>query len=176
MRRKAALPLHAPFTTLSSGSFGSRGSLGSFFCYLTPMSLYLTLKSLHLISMVAWFAGLFYLPRLFVYHVEHPEAAPTLTIMEHKLARYIMLPAALATFGFGLSLILIDPSLMAMGWLHAKFALVLILVTYHATLEVHRTNLATGRNRKSGRFFRLYNEVPTLLLIAIVFLAVLKPF
>lgn len=140
------------------------------------MSIYLAFKALHLISMVAWFAGLFYLPRLFVYHVEHPEAAPTLTIMEHKLARYIMLPAAVATFAFGLGLIMLDPTLLAMGWLHAKFALVLVLVTYHATLEVFRTNLATGRNRKSGRFFRMYNEAPTLLLILIVFLAVLKPF
>ena len=140
------------------------------------MTTYLILKSLHLISMVAWFAGLFYLPRLFVYHVEHPAAAPTLTIMEHKLARYIMLPAAVATFVFGGAMILQSPSLLALGWLHAKLGLVLLLVSYHASLEVHRHNLATGRNRKSGRFFRLYNEVPTFLLIAIIFLAVLKPF
>ena len=140
------------------------------------MALYLVLKALHLISMVAWFAGLFYLPRLFVYHVEKPEAAAVLTIMEHKLARYIMLPAALATFLFGLSMVAMSPEIMTMGWLHAKFGLVLLLVTYHATLEVHRANLAKGRNRKSGRFFRMYNEIPTLLLVAIILLAVLKPF
>ena len=140
------------------------------------MTLYLVLKALHLISMVAWFAGLFYLPRLFVYHVEKPEAAPVLTTMEHKLARYIMLPAAVSTFVFGLAMILVSPDIMAMGWLHAKLGLVLLLVAYHISLEFHRLNLATGRNTKSGRFFRMYNEAPTLLLIGIIFLAVLKPF
>lgn len=140
------------------------------------MTLYLVLKALHLISMVAWFAGLFYLPRLFVYHVEKPEAAPVLSVMEYKLSRFIMLPAALGTFAFGLSMILISPEIMAMGWLHAKLGFVLLLVAYHASLELHRLNLATGRNTKSGRFFRMYNEVPTLILIAIIFLAVLKPF
>lgn len=140
------------------------------------MDVYLIFKALHLVSMVAWFAGLFYLPRLFVYHVEHPEAAPTLTIMEHKLARYIMAPAAAATAVFGLALILLNPSVMQMGWLHAKLALVVALVAYHASLEHHRRNLAHGRNKKSGRFFRLYNELPTLLLVAIIVLAVVKPF
>lgn len=140
------------------------------------METYLILKSLHLISMVAWFAGLFYLPRLFVYHVEHPAAAPTLTIMEHKLARYIMLPAAVATFVFGLAMVLVSPEIMQMGWLHAKLGLVLLLVAYHASLELFRTDFATGRNTKSGKFFRMYNEVPTLILIAVIFLAVLKPF
>lgn len=140
------------------------------------MEIYFTLKALHLISMVAWFAGLFYLPRLFVYHVEHPEAAPVLTVMEYKLARYIMLPAALATFAFGLGLILMSPSILALGWLHAKLGLVVLLVIYHASLEWHRRNLAHGHNHKSGKFFRMYNEVPTFLLIAIIFLAVLKPF
>ena len=140
------------------------------------MDAYLIFKALHLIAMVAWFAGLFYLPRLFVYHVERPEAAPTLTIMEHKLAVYIMRPAAAVTFICGIALILINPAVLEMGWLHAKLALVLLLVTYHATLEIHRAKLKTGRNTKSGRFFRMYNEIPTLLLIIIVFLAVLKPF
>jgi protoporphyrinogen IX oxidase len=140
------------------------------------MNLYLILKALHLISMVAWFAGLFYLPRLFVYHVEKPEAAPVLTIMEYKLARFIMLPAAIATLGFGLGMVVISPDIMAMGWIHAKLGLVLVLFSYHASLEVFRSNLASGRNTRSGRFFRMYNELPTLLLIAIVLLAVLKPF
>lgn len=143
---------------------------------LTGMTFYLALKALHLISMVAWFAGLFYLPRLFVYHVEKPEAAPILTIMEHKLARYIMLPAAIATLGFGLSMIAVSPDIMAMGWLHAKLGLVMLLVAYHVSLELHRLNLASGRNTRSGRFFRMYNEAPTLLLVGIIFLAVLKPF
>lgn len=140
------------------------------------MTLYLTFKALHLIAMVAWFAGLFYLPRLFVYQIEHPAAAPTLRLMQYKLARFIMLPAAVATFAFALGMVLISPEVLQMGWLHAKLGLVFLLVAYHASLEVHRLNLASGRNTKSSRFFRMYNEVPTLLLIAIVFIAVLKPF
>ena len=137
---------------------------------------YLVFKALHLISMVAWFAGLFYLPRLFVYHVEQPAAAQVFQLMEYKLARFIMLPAALATATFGLGMVLISPEIMQMGWLHAKLGCVMLLVAYHISLEIHRTNLAAGRNTKSGRFFRMYNEVPTLLLLAIIFLAVLKPF
>lgn len=140
------------------------------------MTTYLVFKALHLISMVAWFAGLFYLPRLFVYHVEKPEAAGVLTLMEHKLARFIMLPAAISTFIFGLAMVLMSPEIMQMGWLHAKLGLVAFLVAYHISLEVFRADLRLGRNRKSGKFFRLYNEVPTLLLIGIIFLAVLKPF
>lgn len=140
------------------------------------ISFYLTLKALHLISMVAWFAGLFYLPRLFVYHVEKPASAATFQLMEHKLARYIMLPAAIATATFGLGMVLVSPEVMQMGWLHAKLGLVMLLVAYHISLEVHRLNLAASRNTKSGKFFRLYNEIPTLLLIGIIFLAVLKPF
>lgn len=140
------------------------------------MDTYLLVKALHLVSMVAWFAGLFYLPRLFVYHVEHPDAAPTLTVMEYKLARYIMLPAAVATAAFGLLLILMLPDLLTMGWLHAKILLVLVLVGYHVSLEHFRRQLAHGANTRSGRFYRMYNEVPTLLLLAIVILAVTKPF
>lgn len=139
-------------------------------------TLYLTFMALHLISMVAWFAGLFYLPRLFVYHAENPAAAAVFKVMEFKLARYIMLPAAIATVTFGLGMVLLSPAILAMGWLHAKLGFVLMLAAYHASLELHRLNLASGRNTKSGKFFRYYNEIPTLLLIAIVLLAVLKPF
>lgn len=139
------------------------------------MTLYLTFKALHLIAMVAWFAGLFYLPRLFVYQIESPTAAPTLILMQRKLARFIMLPAAIATAVFGLSMVVMSPEIMQMGWLHAKLGCVMLLAAYHASLEVHRLNLATGRNTKSSRFFRMYNEIPTVLLIAIILLAVLKP-
>lgn len=140
------------------------------------MEPYLLIKSLHVIAVVAWFAGLFYAPRLFVYHVERPEAAAVFQVMEYKLLRYIMLPAAVLTWVFGLALIMQAPYLMQMGWVHAKLGLVLLLTAYHASLEFHRANLAAGRNTRSGKFFRLYNEIPTLLLVAIVFLAVAKPF
>lgn len=139
-------------------------------------TLYLACKALHLISMVAWFAGLFYLPRLFVYHAETPEAGPTLTVMEGKLMRYIMRPAALATWLGGAGMVLISPEVLQMGWLHAKLGLVVLLVAYHGSLEVFAARFRTGRNTHSSRFFRMYNEVPTLALIAIVVLAVFKPF
>ncbi len=140
------------------------------------MEPYLLLKALHVVAVVAWFAGLFYAPRLFVYHVERPEAADVFALMEYKLLRFIMLPAAVATWVFGLALLAKAPYLMEMGWVHAKLGLVMLLTAYHASLEYHRANLAAGRNIRSGRFFRLYNEIPTLLLVGIVFLAVVKPF
>ncbi len=139
-------------------------------------TLYLACKALHLISMVAWFAGLFYLPRLFVYHVEKPESAATLTIMEGKLMRYIMRPAALGTWVGGIGMIIITPELLHMGWLHAKLGLVLLLITYHGSLEGFTAAFRAGRNTRSGRFFRMYTEVPSLLLIATILLAVFKPF
>ncbi|MCP5405624.1 MAG: protoporphyrinogen oxidase HemJ [Pseudomonadaceae bacterium] len=140
------------------------------------MDMYLTLKTFHIISFTAWFAGLFYLPRLFVYHVEQPQATATLTIMERKLARYIMRPAAFATVFSGIGLLLAQPFLLHMGWIHLKLTLIAILLAYHATLEYYHRHLAKGTNRKSGRFFRFYNEVPTLILIVVVTLAVFKPF
>ncbi|MBI1308603.1 MAG: protoporphyrinogen oxidase HemJ [Proteobacteria bacterium] len=140
------------------------------------MDLYLTLKTLHLIAVVCWFAGLFYLPRLFVYMVEAPKAAPTLHIMARKLSLYITFPAGVATWVFGLSLLANQPYLAHAGWLHAKLGLVLILTAYNVSLEYHRRTLAAGKNQHTGRYFRMYNEVPTLCLILIVALAVFKPF
>lgn len=140
------------------------------------MTLYFALKSLHLISMVAWFAGLFYLPRLLVYRVEQPQAAPTLDVMAKKLSHYITMPAAVATMVFGLALAFSQSYVLEQGWLHAKLGLIFLLIAYQISLEILRQNLVKGTCTKSGRFFRLYNEVPTLLLIAIITLAVFKPF
>lgn len=140
------------------------------------MTLFLLLKAAHLIAMVAWFAALFYLPRLFVYMREAPKAAPTLHLMARKLSHFIMVPAAFATWAFGLMLALTEPQVFQMGWLHAKLGLVLLLSAYTASLEYHRMALLSGQSRKSAKFFRLYNEVPTVFLILIIGLAVLKPF
>ncbi|MFZ2586742.1 MAG: protoporphyrinogen oxidase HemJ [Alphaproteobacteria bacterium] len=140
------------------------------------MNTYLLLKTLHIISFTAWFAGLFYMPRLFVYHVEHPQAAPTLTLMETKLKNLILRPAAAATVLFGMALIAQNPAIMQQGWLHAKLALVVILLAFHGSLEVFARHLRQGTNTRTGRFYRFYNEIPTLLLIGIVGLAVIKPF
>lgn len=140
---------------------------------------YLLVKAFHIISMVAWFAGLFYLPRLFVYHTQNhgAAAAKMLVTMEGKLYRYIMTPAMLATWGFGLWLVMLNPEWMkGQGWLHAKLTLVLLLTAYHAMLGSMVRKFAHGKNTRSERFYRLWNEAPTLLLMAIVLLAVLKPF
>ncbi len=141
-----------------------------------PINIYALFKALHLIAMVAWFAGLFYLPRLFVYIIEQPKAAPTLHVMAFKLSRYIMLPAAAATWLCGILLLMQVPEAMHQGWLHAKLGFVLLLTAYHASLEYFRLQLKAGRNQHSAKFFRLYNEIPTVLLIVIISLAVFKPF
>ena len=140
------------------------------------MESYLIVKALHLIAMVAWFAGLFYLPRLFVYHLENPSAAKTFMVMERKLSLYITAPAAVATILFGSMLILLNPAIMQEGWLHAKLGLVALLAAYNASLEIFRRRIAAGTCRRNARFFRMYNEVPTAFLIAIILLAVLRPF
>jgi putative membrane protein len=139
----------------------------------------LWLKALHIISFTAWMAALFYLPRLFVYHAavnKGSEADTLFRIMERRLQRIIMTPAMLLTFTFGLLLIHANPSALMDGWLHSKLGLVLILATYHGYLCVCRKKFATGENQHSGRFYRILNEVPTVLLVGIVVLAVVKPF
>lgn len=143
------------------------------------MDLYFSVKALHLIALISWFAGLFYLPRLFVYHAENQkktECCDMLEVMERKLLRLIMNPAMILTWGFGITLVVLNPAVAQGGWFHTKMALVVVLSGYHMSLAVYRRRFAEGRNVKTGKFFRAYNEVPTLLLIVIIFLAVLKPF
>jgi putative membrane protein len=139
---------------------------------------YLWIKSLHVISMVAWMAGLFYLPRLYAYHAESlpgSDQSETFKIMERRLLRIIMNPAMILTFVFG-GLMLMVPGALQQGWLHAKLSLVLALAGFHGALAVWRKDFAVDRNRRSARFYRMVNEVPTLLLIPIVILAIVKPF
>lgn len=140
--------------------------------------MYETIKALHLISIVCWFAGLFYLPRLYVYHTDAPnkDAAEMLQTMERKLYHYIMTPAMGATWLFGLWLLHLNPGWFSQGWLHAKLTLVILLTGYHHALGAYRKKFAAGTCHKSGRFFRYLNEIPTIILILAVFLAVLKPF
>jgi protoporphyrinogen IX oxidase len=142
------------------------------------MNTYLLLKALHIVSMTAWMAGMFYLPRLFAYHAEAApgsEIAATFKIMERRLLRIIMNPAMLATFGFGIAMILVDPTLLKQGWLHAKIAVVLGMAGLHGYLSACRKRFEQDANTKSGKFYRVLNEVPTVLLLVIVLLAVLKP-
>ena len=139
---------------------------------------YVWLKAFHIISMVAWMAGLFYLPRLYVYHADSPAGSAqseTFKVMERRLLRIIMNPAMLLTFLFG-GLMLTIPGALQQGWMHAKLGLVLVLAGFHGALAVWRKDFATDHNRRPARFYRMVNEVPTLVLIGIVILASVKPF
>jgi len=139
----------------------------------------LWIKAFHIIAVVSWFAGLFYLPRIFVYHAGHADGPvhAQFCIMERKLYRYIMNPAMLATLAFGLWLAWIERDLIADGyWFHAKMALVATLVAFHLVCGRFVRAFAAGRNRRDHRFYRMFNEIPTLILVAVVILAVVKPF
>ena len=143
------------------------------------MDFYLTAKAVHLVSMVAWFAGLFYLPRLFVYHMQAKTAETnrTFIMMERRLYRFIMQPAMAATWLGGLTMIALNSeALTSQGWLHAKMLLVFLLTGFHHSLNRYRQDLASGNCQRSAKFFRVYNETPTVILIIVIVLAVFKPF
>ena len=140
--------------------------------------IYLWLKALHLISMVAWFAGLFYLPRLFVYHAMTTDqlGKDRFKIMERKLYKGIMLPASITTTLVGLGMLHINPNWLQMGWMKIKLVLIAGLWIYQFWLNQLRHALANEQSQHNHVFFRWVNEIPTLILIAIILLAVLKPF
>jgi putative membrane protein len=143
------------------------------------MNSYLLFKSLHLISVVSWMAGLLYLPRIFVYHVENLKDKNTSLIfktMEKKLYFYIMTPAMTLTWVFGLILVSsLGPEVFSTTWIKLKLLLVILLTLYHFYLSKLLGDLNVDRNTKSSKFFRIINEVPTILLILIVFIIVFKP-
>jgi len=141
---------------------------------------YLVFKVIHVLAVFAWMAGLFYLPRLFVYHSEArvgSEADQVFRVMERRLLKAIMLPAATASWMFGV-LAGLSVGYFAAGevWLWLKLALVVALTAFHWFLGCCHGAFAAGRNHRSGQFFRVINEVPTVLLIGIVILVVVKPF
>ena len=141
--------------------------------------LYLWLKALHIIAVVCWFAGLFYLPRLFVYHAMSEDAASRerFCVMERKLYRGIMTPASIAALVFGIWMLVLNPGLFASGaWLHVKLTLVALLIGYHHACGAMLKRFARGENRHTHTFYRWFNEVPVLFLLAIVILVVVKPF
>ena len=143
------------------------------------MNLYFLLKSLHLIAVISWMAGLLYLPRIFVYHVENhekKEATEIFKIMEKKLYFYIMFPAMILSWVFGLILIsLIDFSNLVFLWIQLKLILVLLLSFYHFYLGSCLKDLSIDKNIKSSKFFRIINEIPTILLVIIIFIVIYKP-
>ncbi len=140
--------------------------------------LYLWLKALHIIAIIAWMAGMLYLPRLFVYHSVAEKGSvqsETFKVMERRLLRAIMNPAMIAVWVLGLWLAWSGNWLSA-PWLHAKVAMVVLLSGFHGMLSRWMKDFAADRNQHSQKFFRIMNEVPTLLMIGIVLLVVLKPF
>ncbi len=142
------------------------------------MTFYLWIKAVHILSVISWMAGMLYLPRLFVYHcgaAPGSELASTFETMERKLMRFIMLPAMILTWITGLTLAA-EAGFFRAGWLHGKLALVILMSALHGYFSVTRKSFAAGTNQRSARFFRMINEGPTLLVIGIVLLVVLKPF
>lgn len=141
--------------------------------------LYMYVKIFHILSFVSWMAMLFYLPRLFVYHAEHIENkgfVEVVKIQEAKLFNFIGYPAMLATLLSGIWLLMLDTTLLKGGFMHAKILIVVLLVAYHFSLYRYMVAFRENRCFKSGKFFRAYNEVPTIALIFITILIILRPF
>jgi len=151
-------------------------TLGDFLSAAYPWT-----KTLHVVSVIAWMAALLYLPRLFVYHAERAgepgEMSETFKVMERKLLKFIMNPASIAAWVFGLMLVA-TPGVIDWSepWVHVKAALVLAMTAYHHALVRWWRAFAENRNRRSGRFYRLANEVPMLLMIGIVAMVIARPF
>ena len=143
------------------------------------MDTYLAFKSLHIIAVISWMAGLLYLPRIFVYHVENnkeKKICDVFKVMEKKLYFYIMLPAMILSWLFGIALLhYLEIDQAQQFWLKAKIFLVIILTTYHFYLGKCLKDFALDRNKRSSKFFSVFNEVPTILLILIIFVVIFKP-
>ena len=143
------------------------------------MNYYLLFKSLHLIAVISWMAGLLYLPRIFVYHVENSEKKETTKIfevMEKRLYFYIMRPAMILSWFFGIILIYINGlDFLSQLWMHIKLGLVVLLTIYHEYLGMCLKSLRLKTNTKTSKFFRIINEVPTIILIFIIFIVIFKP-
>ncbi len=142
------------------------------------MNFYLFFKSLHLIAVISWMAGLLYLPRIFVYHSEadHESQKKVFKIMEKKLYNLIMMPAMLLSWLFGILLLhSLGFSIFTELWMQIKITAVVILTYYHFTLGKYINDFAIDNNQKSSKFFRIYNEIPTIILIVVIFVAIFKP-
>ena len=142
------------------------------------MNLYLFFKSLHLIAVISWMAGLLYLPRIFVYHSEanHDSQKNIFKVMERKLYNYIMMPAMLLSWLFGILLLHnLGFSVFSELWMQIKIISVIILTYYQFTLGRYLNDFANDNNQKTSRFFRIYNEIPTIVLVVVIFAVIFKP-
>ncbi len=140
---------------------------------------YLLLKALHIIAVMSWMAGMLYLPRLFVYHAASETGSgqsETFKIMERRLLRGIINPAMIATFLFGGLMIAANPAVMQGGWIHVKLFLVVLLTVCHGLFARWRKTFERDMNTRSPKFYKIWNEAPTVLMVVIVILAIMKPF
>jgi putative membrane protein len=142
--------------------------------------LYLWIKALHVISLIAWMAAMFYLPRLYVYHCQVPAGSvesERFKVMERRLLKQIMTPAMIATWVFGILLVL-TPGIITwtQGWWYVKLVSVILLTGFHGAMSKWRKDFLNDRNRRPERFYRIANEVPTVLMFVIVIMVIVKPF
>jgi putative membrane protein len=136
------------------------------------------LKAFHVIAVISWMAGMLYLPRLFVYHASAKvgsELSETLKIMERRLLRFIINPAMIAAWIFGIWMLVLSPDLLRQPFMHVKFAALIGMQIVHAMLARYRRQFANDKNRHTARFYRILNEVPTVLLVVIVIVIIVKP-
>jgi len=140
---------------------------------------YLWLKSFHIIAVISWMAGMLYLPRLYVYHAQSKigsEQSETFKTMERRLLRFIMNPAMILTWVFALLMIYANPGLFESGWMHVKMTAVILMSALHMVFSKWRKNFAADKNTRDAKFYKIWNEAPTVLMILIVIMAVAKPF
>jgi putative membrane protein len=162
----------------AGAALGLSATLLGLFLLIIPIDYYPWIKALHVIAVIAWMAGMLYLPRLFVYHCEAEvgsKQSETFKTMERRLLRAIINPAMVVTWVAGLWLALVGGHYRS-GWMMAKFALVLILSGLHGVFTRWTREFAEDRNPRSSKFYRVINEIPTLLMIGIVILVIVKPF
>ena len=141
--------------------------------------MYEWVKALHIISVIAWMAGILYLPRLYVYHANveaGSEVSETFKVMERRLLKAIMTPAMIASFVFGIWMLVLIPDLMSEAWMHAKLACVFVMAGIHGYLAAIRKRFEADQNTKSHVFYRVLNEVPTVLMVVVVILVIVEPF
>ena len=142
------------------------------------MNIYLLFKSLHIIAVISWMAGLLYLPRIFVYHAEAQDISQkeVFKVMERKLYNFIMMPAMLLSWLFGVLLLhSLGFSIFSELWMQVKVIAVILLTYYHFTLGKYLNHFAADNNQKSSKFFRIFNEIPTIILIVVIFVTIFKP-
>ena len=139
---------------------------------------YLLFKALHIISVMSWMAGMLYLPRLFVYHAQLTPDSPThalFKVMERRLLRYIINPAMIASLLFGVIMFIANPSLLHDGWMHGKMTALIGMFAVHGMLSRYRRDFENDANRHDHKFYRYLNEAPTVLMIIIVVMVIVKP-